>query len=95
MNCVTVSKVFNNYVPVVPFLLPYTNGKYRAYAENTILIHYKAITLLTIIILGIKMSIIQIYTYIHLYLLSVQFLISLVMDIHIYTILVFILVFSS
>ena len=54
INRVTVSNVFTNYVPVVPFLPPYTNGKHRTYAENTILIHYKPITFLTITILGIK-----------------------------------------
>ena len=75
--------------PIVLYLPPYTSGKHRTYADNTILIHCKSITFLNIIILGIKMSIIQIYTYIHLYLLSMQFLISylvpfLTKDIYIY-----------
>ena len=100
MNCVTASKVFNNYVPVVTFVPPYNNDKHRTYADNTILIYYKHITFLTMIILGIKISIIQIYTYIRLHLLSKKFLISFLMpfltkDIHIYTMLVFILVYNS
>ena len=79
MNYVTVSKGFNDLMARCAIFTPYTNRKHGTYAENTILIHYKPITFLTIIVLDVKMSIIQIYTYVHLSLLSVKFLISFLM----------------